>query len=62
MTYDPDDQLEWTLVLNEIKSFIEVSVWSVARTLSIMDELTAGGQHCHRGGHEQHSARDLAPT
>ena len=25
MTYDPDDQLEWSLVLNEIKSFIEVS-------------------------------------
>ena len=25
MTYDPDDQLEWALVLNEIKVFIEVS-------------------------------------
>jgi len=24
VTYDPDDQLEWSLVLSEIKSFIEV--------------------------------------
>lgn len=23
-TYEPDDQLEWSLVLSEIKSFIEV--------------------------------------
>ena len=26
MTYDPDDQLEWSLVLSEIKSFIEVFI------------------------------------
>lgn len=24
LTYDPDDPLEWSQVLNEIKSFIEV--------------------------------------
>ena len=24
-TYEPEDQLEWSLVLSEIKSFIEVS-------------------------------------
>ena len=26
-TYEPDDQMEWNLVLGEIKSFIEVRPW-----------------------------------
>ena len=25
-TYEPDDQLEWSLVLGEIRAFIEVSM------------------------------------
>lgn len=36
ITYDPDDQLEWSLVLNEIKTFIEVSPLVFALHLSII--------------------------
>ena len=33
-TYEPDDQLEWSLVLGEIRAFIEVSTTTLISAIS----------------------------